>query len=178
VTIQQSLSEFIEAHTAHSDSVTRALEHLTERISQMGAQTEAALAAQTTAIDANTTAVQAVVAQQGSDATTAAAIEANTAKVAANTSALDALLPPPPLTVTQGAVTATVGQPVTFTVAVTGGVAPYTVTVNGLPASLVSANGDVTGAVDAAGTSTVTVDVTDSAQPPNSATGTFTVTAS
>ncbi|WP_260705973.1 beta strand repeat-containing protein [Edaphobacter flagellatus] len=67
---------------------------------------------------------------------------------------------------------ATVGTPYTGNVGVTGGTAPYTCTITGLPAGLTANNCSITGTPTAAGTSTLTVHATDSSSPTASTTGT------
>ncbi|MFB9315041.1 5'-nucleotidase C-terminal domain-containing protein [Nocardioides plantarum] len=86
----------------------------------------------------------------------------------------------PPLAATNpGDKTGVVGTAITgFTLAATGGTAPYTWTATGLPAGVtVAANGAVSGTPTASGTFTVTATATDSATP-TAATGTtsFTLT--
>jgi hypothetical protein len=67
------------------------------------------------------------------------------------------------------------GAPADFTLGtVTGGTAPYTYAVTGLPDGLTEADGTITGTPTATGTSTLDVTVTDSAGA--TATGTVTLT--
>lgn len=73
---------------------------------------------------------------------------------------------------------ATVGTPYTGTIGVTGGTAPYTcqITSGTLPAGLTANNCTITGTPTTAGTSTVTVKVTDSSNPTLTKTGPITIT--
>ena len=64
----------------------------------------------------------------------------------------------------------TVGVQYTFTLAATGGTAPYAWSATGLPPGLQVVNGAISGTPTTAGTYTVAVKVTDSTSPPLSAT--------
>ncbi|WP_158793256.1 putative Ig domain-containing protein [Granulicella sp. L60] len=71
---------------------------------------------------------------------------------------------------------ATVGTLYTGTVGVTGGTAPYTCTITGLPAGLTASGCTVSGTPTTAGTSTITVTATDSSSPAATKTGPVTLT--
>ncbi|MFI6094163.1 S8 family peptidase [Lentzea sp. NPDC051213] len=77
-----------------------------------------------------------------------------------------------------GTQTSTVGSPASLQLAATGGTAPYTWSVSGLPAGLsASASGAISGTPTTAGTSTVTATVTDSANKTGTATFSWVVNA-
>lgn len=77
-----------------------------------------------------------------------------------------------------GTQTSTVGTPASLQLSASGGTAPYTWSVSGLPAGLsASASGAISGTPTTAGTSTVTARVTDSAGKTGSATFSWVVNA-
>ncbi len=77
-----------------------------------------------------------------------------------------------------GTQTSTVGSPASLQLSASGGTAPYSWSVSGLPAGLsASASGAITGTPTAAGTSTVTATVTDSAGKTGTATFSWVVNA-
>lgn len=113
----------------------------------------------TTAVDANTVAVNALIAAHGS-ASQQPAIDALTTQVTANNSAIDkALNPPVPLSVSPTEVAVSVGG--TFTLSPSGGTEPYAYAPSD-PGITVDANGAGTD-VSAAPGSTSTITVTDAA---------------
>lgn len=90
-----------------------------------------------------------------------------------------ALAPPvETLTFDPATIDTALGQPASFSVGtVSGGTAPYTVTVTGLPDALVSdASGNVTGIPSATGVSSLSVGVADSSNPVQTTSGTVTLT--
>ncbi|MFS8098778.1 S8 family serine peptidase [Lentzea alba] len=77
-----------------------------------------------------------------------------------------------------GTQTSTVGSPASLQLAATGGTAPYTWSVSGLPAGLsASSSGAISGTPTTAGTSSVTATVTDAAGKTGSATFSWVVNA-
>lgn len=106
--------------------------------------------------------------------------EALETALAAGQAALTPTSPPPvetPLSFTPAATVDTaLGQPASFSVgSATGGTPPYTFAVSSLPDGLTAdTSGNVTGTPTASGTSTVSVQVSDSAG--NSASGSVTLT--
>ncbi|SER68271.1 Serine protease, subtilisin family [Lentzea xinjiangensis] len=86
--------------------------------------------------------------------------------------------PGTPAVTNPGNQTSTVGSPVSLQLAATGGTAPYTWSVTGLPAGLsASASGTISGTPTTAGTHTVVATATDAAGKTGSATFTWTVNA-
>jgi hypothetical protein len=83
---------------------------------------------------------------------------------------------PPALGAITGTLPAgTVGAAYSATLAVTGGTAPYTWAFTGLPAGVKNSAGAVSGTPTAAGTSSVSVKVTDSSSPAQTATASYSV---
>ncbi|WP_434442771.1 S8 family serine peptidase [Lentzea sp. E54] len=86
--------------------------------------------------------------------------------------------PGDPSVTNPGTQTSTVGTPASLQLSASGGTAPYTWSVSGLPAGLsASASGAISGTPTTAGTSTVTARVTDSAGKTGSATFSWVVNA-
>jgi len=91
-------------------------------------------------------------------------------------SSSDVIAPPKQLTVTANLPTGTVNAPYNGSISASGGTAPYTYAAPGLPKGLVinATTGGITGKVTAAGSTTFTAHVKDSAG--DQGTGTFTIT--
>src|ERR1700722_2834244 len=91
-------------------------------------------------------------------------------------SSAETIAPPKQLTVTANLPVGTVNAPYTGSISASGGMAPYTYAAPGLPKGLVinATTGGITGKVTAAGSTTFTAHVKDSAG--DQGTGTFTIT--
>lgn len=125
-------------------------------------------------IDSLQTENAALTAQVAALTATAAAQDSIAAELAAANAALKAKLPA--LSTAAESITATVGAAIVpLVLSATGGTAPYSFTVSGLPSSLTAASGQISGSVDVAGTTVASIAVTDAAGA--TATSTVTVTA-
>jgi len=109
------------------------------------------------------------------------AFQAATAQQGATALAAD-LTPPPPTQLVLAPIAAQsgpVGTPIAAIIpTASGGTAPYAFTVTGLPAGLSFSGTKISGTPTAAGTSTVTVSVTDSGSPAQKASETVVITVS
>jgi hypothetical protein len=142
----------------------------------------------TNAITSLTTAVDAFIAAQPTADDEAAEATSTAASVQALTDLTAKVVAATPVpAVPVGVALTWVDQPITVVnnvvvdaqLSATGGLAPYSFTVTGLPAGLTAdVSGKVTGAATAAGVTTAQVTVTDASSPVETASGPLTVTVS